>query len=204
MNNENGEHMKTLRPEEVYIPTSHFDIHKKVGVSSYRVIFIVQLGWKNVLFHFHYSTHGKYLSNSLLSNPHKDLIQKFHPWEINGPTYHFGVHKTISVHDIQRKVVIPFFYCFTEINLSNGVLSGPNKDRTKNLLPSEVDIPTYHFRVHKIVGILFYRFLFKVHYSQSHGSYSFTIFPLSKTFKMVSWATQIEIVCKSYSWGKLT
>lgn len=39
----------------------------------------------------------------------------------------------------------------------------------KNLLPSEVDIPTYDFGVHKTIGILTYRVMIRVHYISRNG-----------------------------------
>ena len=49
--------------------------------------------------------------------------------------------------------------------LSKGLSSDQNEDHMKKLCPWEVDVPTYHFVVHKIIGISSSRFMFMVNHS---------------------------------------
>ena len=67
-----------------------------------------------------------------------------------------------SLHHIQTEGVFPFRYCTSQWYFSNGLLSTPNKDHMQKLCPREDDIPTYYFRVHKIVGFSSSRVMFRV------------------------------------------
>ena len=57
----------------------------------------------------------------------------------------------------------PFYYFTPQHDLSNGLSSDPNEYRMKTLQPGEVDMPTYHFKVHKTIGTSSYRLMLRVH-----------------------------------------
>lgn len=81
------------------------------------------------------------------------------------PTYHIMVHKIVGVHHSQRKGVIHFHYYDPHQDIFNIVLSDPNRVHMKKLHTCEFDVPTYHFKVQKIVSIASYRVIFRVFYS---------------------------------------
>lgn len=66
-----------------------------------------------------------------------------------------------------------FNYCALRWNIFNAISSDRNEDRMKKLFPNEVNIPTYQFGVHKIVGILYSRVMFRVHHIWRHGKIYF-------------------------------
>ena len=137
---------------------------------------------------------------------------KLPPHEFDVPTYHFNVHMTIGisyielmfrVHNIQRNGVGPSNYFSPLEELSNGLLSDPNGYHMQMLRPQEVDVPTYHFMVHKIVEISSCRVMFRVKCNQINGVFLFSIILFSNTFPMISWTTQMEICANilcSRSW----
>lgn len=70
--------------------------------------------------------------------------------------------------------------------------------------PQEVETPTYHFRIIKIVGISYSMVVLWYTVSEGMVEDILTIVVLGQTFPTVSWATQIEIICKIYASWKLT
>lgn len=77
---------------------------------------------------FYYFSPQWELSNNLSSDPNWGHMQTFHPWEADVPTYHFGVHKTITfstyrvifrVHHSQRHGICHFYSCTSWWYLSN-------------------------------------------------------------------------------------
>ena len=72
------------------------------------------------------------------------------------------------VHHRIRHDVGLFDYCTSQGDLSNSLRNDPNKDHMKMLRPQEVDVPTYHFVVHKTIGISYSRLIFRVNYIQMH------------------------------------
>ena len=66
------------------------------------------------------------------------------------------------VHHSIRNGIGSLYYLFPQQDLSNGLSNGPNRYCMKTLRPQEVEIQTYHFKVHKIVGVSYYRVMFRV------------------------------------------
>jgi hypothetical protein len=103
--------MKELHPLEFDIKTSHFGVHKIIGSSYYRVTFRV----------IHTQIHGAsttyyciplhILSNGFLSDPNKDHMKNVCPQEIDIPTYHIEVNKTIQIS--YSIVMIMVYYILT-------------------------------------------------------------------------------------------
>ena len=136
--------------------------------------------------------------------------------------------KNLLVHYPSRYAVGPSFYFSPQQHLSNRLSSKPNKDHMEKLFPWEVDVWTYQFKVHKTISVSFYSVMIRVHDSWRQGVICFhyfilcetfpttfwftqienvtllTILLLSETLPMVPWVSQMEIICKSYSHGKLT
>ena len=121
--------------------------------------------WGNGLLLVHYFSPQLGISNGFLSDPNKDGIQKLHMCEASIPTYYVGVQKLACVSYVRvmfRKnpskinFLGPFSYCVPWQGLSKGFLIDPNRDRMESLCPQEVDVPTYHFKVHKTIIVLFY------------------------------------------------
>ena len=52
---------------------------------------------------------------------------------------------------------------------SNGLSKDQNKDHVQNLCHHEVDVPTYHFWVNKIVGFSYSRVMFRVDHIKRNG-----------------------------------
>lgn len=73
------------------------------------------------------------------------------------------------VHHIQRHGVGPFHYFFPQWDLPNSLSSNPNGDRMQKLHTWEFYIPTYHFGVHKTIGILSSWFMYRIQRSERHG-----------------------------------
>ena len=96
-------------------------------------------------------------------------MQKSCPWEVDTPTYHFRVQINFGIHNIQWNGLEPFHYYDAQQDISNNLLSDPNGDRMQKLCALEIDVPTYHFMVHKMVSILSYNFMFSVHLTQMNG-----------------------------------
>ena len=53
---------------------------------------------------------------------------------------------------------------YSSKDLSINLSSDPNKGSMEKLCTQEVDIPTYHLRVHKTIGVSNYRLMFIIHY----------------------------------------
>ena len=62
--------------------------------------------------------------------------------------------------------LVPIHYSTPRRDLSNGLLSDPNRNRMQKLHPREVDIPTYHFKAHKNIGISSSRVMFGTYFPQ--------------------------------------
>ena len=89
--------MQTLCPWEVYVPTYHFEVHKPIVILSSRVIFRVHHILMHGLLHFHCYSLWHDLSNGLLRDQNGDRMKMLRPWEVDIPTYQFGVHQTIGI-----------------------------------------------------------------------------------------------------------
>ena len=61
-------------------------------------------------------------------------------------------------------VKVIFVILFSQQDLFNGLSSEPNRDPMQNVCPWEVDIPTYHFKVHKIVCVSSSSVIFRAHH----------------------------------------
>jgi hypothetical protein len=92
---------------------------KTISISSFRVMFRVNLMKRNGLQPIHFFTPQLSLFKGLSSNPNGDHMQKLRPQEGDLATYHFGVHKivcisnlgvTFRVHYIQSHGVGPLIY----------------------------------------------------------------------------------------------
>ena len=57
----------------------------------------------------------------------------------------------------EQAIAFLFRHCTPWRDLSNGLLSEPNRDRMQKLCPREVGLPIYHFEVNKIVGVSSFR-----------------------------------------------
>ena len=67
--------------------------------------------------------------------------------------------------DLHERVVHQhFFYFYPRPYLSNYLLRNPNEDHMHMLHARDVDVPTYHFKVHKIVHVSSSRVIFIVHH----------------------------------------
>ena len=100
-------------------------------------------------------------------------MKKLLPQEVDIPTWHFKVHKFICISHYrvmfmvnysQRHCVDPFHCCTPQGHISNGLLSDPNVGCMETLYPKRVAVPTYHFRVQKIVSVSSFRMIFRVHH----------------------------------------
>lgn len=109
-------------------------------------------------------------------------MQTLHPYEIDLPTYHLWVTKTIGVSSTpvmfmldcgQRYGLGNFIYFNPHQDLSNNIFSDPNGDCMQNLFPQEVEVQTYHFVVHIIVRISSSRIMFRVKHIQMHCLHHF-------------------------------
>ena len=60
--------------------------------------------------------------------------------------------------------------------LFNYLLNDPSKDDMQKLHPWEVDVPTYNFEVHKIVGISYSRVIYRIYPSRRNGLLPFHYF----------------------------
>ena len=145
-------------------------------------MFRVQHIQRNGVFHSHYWTHFQYHSNSLSSDQNVDSMQMLHHSEVDVPTHHFRVHKTVCilyskvmfrVHYIWMHGLFLSHYCTHQIYLSNSLLSDPNRDRMQTLLPWEVDVPNYSFEDKTNVAISSSRVMFRVHYILMNGVETF-------------------------------
>ena len=85
----------------------------------------------------------------MFCDTNKDRMQKQCPQEVDVPTYHFVVHKTICtsssrvmvlVHSKQMNYVVPFNYCITQWYLSNNLFNNPNGECMETLHPQEFDV----------------------------------------------------------------
>lgn len=106
-----------------------------------------------------------------------DHMQKSQPWEVDVPTYHFGLHQTIGVssymvmfrvHSRQGHAIGPFHYNYPRKYLSNSLSSHPNEYFMQKLCPQDVYLGTYYFGVHKKFRVSSPRFIFNINYSQKH------------------------------------
>lgn len=140
-------HIQNLLKQNVDIPTYHFRVHKTVGVSYSRFMFKVHCIYMNGVHHFHYWDLSLNLLNSLLRDQKKYCMQKLCPWQVDVPTYDFGVHKAIvltysrimfRVHHMQRHGVGYFKYSSPWRELSNSLLTNPNGDQTKRYIPRKL------------------------------------------------------------------
>jgi hypothetical protein len=130
--NEDG--MQKAHPQEVYIPSYHFEVHKIVIISFSGVMFRVHLSESNSVCTFNHCVPWWYLSNGLLRAPNIDHMQKIHPREVDIPLYHLRVHNTICVsssrvifmlHSSWRHYLGPYYYFTHCKNLSNILLHDP-------------------------------------------------------------------------------
>lgn len=124
-------------------------------------------------------------------------MQKLGCREVDVASYHFKVNKTLGV-SFYRNSLVPFPYCSLHKYLSNGLSSDLNLDRMKKLCPREVDIPTYHFCIHKPISVSSYRVMsrvyFRLRYHVGHFLYCspwWNLCPSSDTNKhhMLKYAT---------------
>ena len=97
-----------------------------------------------------------------------------------------------------------FNYCIPWKDISNGLSVDQNIDHMKKLCPRKVDVPTYLFGVKKTIDVSSSRIMFRVHYIQIMVQTLLTIVFLGESFLTFSQATQLEIMCKSYTHDKLT
>lgn len=137
LNDPNGDGMEKLHHREVNIPTYFFEVYKSPSVLYYWVMCRVQNIWKHGVGPLQYLFPQRYLSNCLLSDPNWHLMQKVCSTEVDIPTYHLGVKKTISfsyykvffrIQCIQIHYVGYFYYFSAWRDLWKGLLSNPNID----------------------------------------------------------------------------
>lgn len=145
-------------------------------------MFRVQWLWKNGVGTFHYFLNRWYPSNNLFNNPKGYHIQNLGHQKIDIPTYHSGVHQTIGFYSsslvirvlhIWRNGGFYFYYCVPWWDLFNGLSSDPNGDPIQKLCTQEVNIPTYDFRVQKIVDASYYSVMFRVNSIYRNGVWPF-------------------------------
>jgi hypothetical protein len=100
-------------------------------------------------------------------------MQKLHPLEFDVPTYHFAIDKIIAIasprvifiiHHRKMNGVWNLHYFTPQWEHFNGLSSNTKKDYMQKLCCGEVEVQTYHFGVHKIVGFYSYRIMFAVHH----------------------------------------
>ena len=112
-------------------------------------------------------------------------MNKFHTLEDDLPTYHSSVHKIVGisssrvlfmVHHSQRNGGGPLHYSTPRKDILKGLLNEPNVDHFKILFLQEVDIPTYHFSIHKNIGISSSRIMHRLHDKSSHSVGNFFYF----------------------------
>ena len=139
-------------------------------------------------------------------------MQKVCHHDVDVPTYQIRVHKTITisyysdvfmVHYFLRNCVSNFHYCATQWGLSNSLSSNPNGDHMHKFYLREVVVPTYQLRVHKIISIFPSRVLFRVKHRWRCALGFFHYCRHLRYPSMLYWGTQMEIVCKIYTLGKL-
>lgn len=94
----NEDHMQMLRPQEVHIPTYHFEVDKIVGISQSRVIFRVHHSQIYVVVPYQHFSSQRDLSNDLLSNLCGDHMEKFHPRKITYQLTSLGFRKLLMFH----------------------------------------------------------------------------------------------------------
>lgn len=106
------------------------------------------------------------------------LSEKLQPQEFDIPTYYFGVPKNVGISSTMiifrvernwRHGIGPLHYSTPWWYLSSGLSSNPKKYCVKTIHPREVEVPKYHFKVHKIVGISSWRVMFMGKHSWRHG-----------------------------------
>ena len=64
---------------------------------------------------------------------------------------------------------MPFLYCTPWQVLFNDISSDRNENCMQKLHPCKLGIPTYHFGVHKTIGVSYSSIKFRVHHSLSYG-----------------------------------
>lgn len=142
--------------------------------------FIKMIGWflgnkigKKIVGPFFYVLLGETFPNVSQACQTEITCKRYAPGEVDLETYHIRVHKTIrvsycrvifSVHHTQNHGVVPIHYFTLHWGLSSSLLINPCKDGMQKLRPRELDIPTYHFRVHKNVGISSCIVIFREHH----------------------------------------
>lgn len=108
----------------------------------------------------------------------KIVCKSYSPTKLTYQIPTMRVHKTLgisssrimsSVNLILLHGVGSFHYFFPWRVLSNSLSSNPNKNRMQKLRPHEIVVPTYHFRIHKNIRIIYNMAMFRVHHSWIHG-----------------------------------
>lgn len=129
LSNPKKDHMKKLHPYEVDVPTYNFKSHKRFGLhhakGRFWVLFTI------VFFDETFSMNSQETQTRIICKL-------------------YTLREFTSCNGLSNN---PLKYCVPWKNLSNGLLSDPNKYHMQNLLHRKFDIPTYHFAVHKTIGI---------------------------------------------------
>jgi hypothetical protein len=167
-----------IYPLVVNIQTYLSRVHKTIVLSYSMVMFMVHHLQIHGLVPFYYWGPQRDLSNSLLSDPNRDFIQKLFAQEFDLPTYNFDIKKIdviyysmvmFRVHYIQIHGVTSSHYCATWWDLSNTLSSNPNRDRMQMFFLGEVGVPTYHFGFQKTIEVSYFRVKFRVHNVKTHA-----------------------------------
>lgn len=125
------------------MPTYHLGVHKTIGLSSSKFMFMIQC----------IRGDGVATFSIVLIGVTFPLVS----WVTQMETIQF------------KELCRPFHYCNPWWNLSNSMSSDPNENHLKKLCPREVDILTYHFVVHKNVGVSYSKVIFRVCSNKRHG-----------------------------------
>ena len=134
----------------------------------------------------------KDLDNDLSSDPNKDHMQKWFPWEVEVLAYHIDIHKIVGVsyssimirvHLFQIQCVVPFYYFSSWWDLSNGLVRNQNGDRMEKLCHNEVDVLAYYFRVHRTLLVSSSSFIFRVHDIWGNHVWDFHYYTPMKSFQ---------------------
>lgn len=95
-------------------------------------------------------------------DPNEDHMQELHPQEVDIPAYQIRVQKIVGisssrimlrVHHSRSHDIGTFQYFTPWQDLSNSFSIDPDGDHMQMLHHLEAEVPTYHFVVHKTIGI---------------------------------------------------
>ena len=96
--NPNRDRMQKLCPKEFDVPTYHFNVHNTICIWYFRAMLRVHFAWTHgVILSLNFSSWWD-ISNSILSDPTKDHLQKLCPHEGYVPNYNFGVDKMVDIY----------------------------------------------------------------------------------------------------------